>query len=250
MEEHCCLNEDVQYQGMPLLVGVPAVGNVGQLAVDLLICNSAAQKCAVLESPDVLPIFGHGAYSASKSDSSSSKSEHPSIVTSLEIYRTKTEEGWCYILQQRGPVATGRQVAFSQSLTDWIVKSGFSSTLLLSSVDAGFRGDAQLQGPPLCSVSHNCEPIPGVPAAPVADLGTKALEDRRVAPWPLYRMCCAAEVPTALLMAYAADGNNIPEALLLAAASAPAIPAGVCPNTSEGAQWHMPPSWATLVSQA
>ena len=67
---------------------------------------------------------------------------------------------------------------------------------------------------------------------------------------PLYRMCCAGDLPTVLLMAYAADGNNIPEALMLDSASAPAIPPGMCPAASEGVQWTLPPSWATLVAKA
>jgi len=162
---------------------VPAVGNVGQLAADLLISNSAAHKCAILESSDVLPIFGHGAYSDCGEDGHRIDSSHASIVTSLEVYRAKAEKGWCYILQQRGPVATGRQIAFSQSLAEWIFKSGFSSALLLSSVDSGFRRDKQLQGAPVCSVSHNCPALQGVPVAPVADLGVKVVEDRKVAPW-------------------------------------------------------------------
>lgn len=70
--------------------------------------------------------------------------------------------------------------------------------------------------------------------------------DRR----PLYRLCCAAGLPTALLMAYAADGNNIPEALLLASASAPAVPAGLCPAPEKDEKWRIPPSWAPLLARA
>lgn len=67
---------------------------------------------------------------------------------------------------------------------------------------------------------------------------------------PLYRLCGAAGLPTILLVAYAADGNNIPEALLLASASAPALPAGFCPDLPEGENWRIPPSWAPLLAKA
>lgn len=156
---------------------------MGQLAVDLLISQSGAVRCAILESPDVLPIAGHCVFAGSQQDSHSASRLEATVVTSLELYCSKTDSGCCYMLQQRGPVATGRQVAFSESLAGWIVSSGFSSVLLLGSVDAGFRNDRQLQGPPICAVSHNCPPIDGVPVAPVADLGSKPLEERKVAPW-------------------------------------------------------------------
>lgn len=162
---------------------MPAVGNVGQLAADLLISQSGAHRCAILESTDVLPIAGHGAYVATGGDTSSAPATDAAIVTSLEVHGAKSDSGWCFILQQRGPVATGRQVAFSQSLTDWIVRSKFSSVLLLSSVDAGFRLDKQIQGSPICAVSQHCPPLEGVATAQVEQMGAKALDDRKAAPW-------------------------------------------------------------------
>lgn len=172
------------YNSRTVLQSVPAVGNVGQLAADLFISQSGAQRCAILESPDVLPIAGHGAYAPAQSDSP--EAMESTLVTALEVYCTKTDSGWCYILQQRGPVSTGRQVAFSDSLVKWIVSSGFSSVLLLSSVDAGFRMDRQIQGSPVCAVTHNCPPVDGVVIAPVAEMGTKVLEERKVAPWYVF----------------------------------------------------------------
>lgn len=173
---------------------------MGQLAVDLLISQSGAKRCAILESPDVLPIAGHCVYAAPPPDSHSTSASAISVVTSLELHCCKTDSGWCYMLQQRGPVATGRQVAFSESLVDWIVNSGFSSVLLLGSVDAGFRNDRQLQGPPICAVSNNCPQVDGVPVAPVADLGTKPLEERKVAPWyaPTHAWMCVSEASLTL----------------------------------------------------
>lgn len=54
-------------------------------------------------------------------------------------------------------------------------------------------------------------------------------------------------MPTALLMAYAADGNNVPEAFLLANAVAPALPKGIIDTSTPGKGWKVPPSWKSHI---
>jgi hypothetical protein len=59
--------------------------------------------------------------------------------------------------------------------------------VLLSSVDAGLRTDKQLQSSPVC-VSYQHSPVAesglqNIPQAPTSELGTKSVDERRVAPW-------------------------------------------------------------------
>ena len=50
-------------------------------------------------------------------------------------------------------------------------------------------------------------------------------------------------MPTALLMAYAADGNNVPEAFLLADTALPTLPEGILDTSTPSKGWKVPPSW-------
>lgn len=239
------------FQDATLVVGVPAVGNVGQLGIDLLILHTAATRCAIIESPDVLPVAGRGAFADQLSAGVTRTTQKDGLVTSLEVFKAEKDGVSCFFLQQRGPVATGRQRAFAKELTRWIEGCGFAQVVLLSSVDAGWRTDQQLQSLPVCASCQNSPAaevaLQDVPPAPTADLGCKASEERSVAPWPLYSECGRAGVPTAMLLAYAADGNNVPEAFLLATASVSALPRGLLDAHAGGSGWCMPPSWRAHV---
>lgn len=82
---------------------MPAVGNVGQLVIDLLILHTSARRCAILESPDVLPVAGRGAFG-----NGNTLHAKDCLVTSLEVFRADIGDVKCFFLQQRGPVVTGR----------------------------------------------------------------------------------------------------------------------------------------------
>lgn len=87
--------------------GVPAVGNVGQLGIDLLILRAAAKRCAILESPDVLPVAGRGALTE-RQGAHTDQGPKEGLVTALEVFRVEHQGVKCFFLQQRGPVVTGR----------------------------------------------------------------------------------------------------------------------------------------------
>ena len=87
--------------------GVPAVGNVGQLGIDLLTLRAAAKRCAILESPDVLPVAGRGALTE-RQGTQTDEGPKEGLVTALEAFRVEHQGVKCFFLQQRGPVVTGR----------------------------------------------------------------------------------------------------------------------------------------------
>jgi PAC2 family len=126
---------------------VPAIGNTGQLAVDLLAVHLRAQQIAVLESVNVLPVAGDDALAAAPAEVSGK------LCSALEVYQAQHAGGAMTLLQQRGPVATGCSAAFAKELAEWIQGAGFAEVLLVSSVDAAERRDREIQGPQLAVVS-------------------------------------------------------------------------------------------------
>ena len=85
------------------------MGNVGQLAIDLLIFHTSATRCAIIESPDVLPVAGRGAF-GDRTGGEAPAARKDGLVTSLEVFRVEKDGVRCFFLQQRGPVATGKCV--------------------------------------------------------------------------------------------------------------------------------------------
>ena len=84
-----------------------SIGNVGQLALDLLINTSAAACTARLQTACLLPCVGRGAYD---------HQPEQSIATPLELY--VPEDDRVAYLQQRSPAAPGQQAAFAEQLAE------------------------------------------------------------------------------------------------------------------------------------
>lgn len=117
------------------------LGNVGQLALDLLVSMLRLPRQACLSSHNVLPCLGYDAF-APASRSQPDQATH--LVTALELYQL----GDFALLQQRAPAAKGRQQAYAQELAAWIVSMGFQRVVLLGSLDAAHRLDAHIDSVP------------------------------------------------------------------------------------------------------
>jgi proteasome assembly chaperone 2 len=90
-----------------------AVGNVGQLAVDLLIVRHSLTCIGYLETAFVQPCAGLNAYDGSGK-----------VHLAMELY---AEAGTgAVVLQQRAPVLRGCQAQFAAQLADWLQSSGFT----------------------------------------------------------------------------------------------------------------------------
>lgn len=148
---------------------VPAIGNTGQLAMDLLLLHLQANPVATLESINVLPVAGADALATSKAG------EQGLLCTSLQLFRAQCGQDTVMLLQQRGPVATGRHAAFAGEFAHWVREASFAEVLLLSSADASWRTDAEIEGPQVSVL-----PPPG--QAPPA--GASALRSAGVPLWP------------------------------------------------------------------
>ena len=95
------------------MLSQPAVtiGNVGQLAIDLLISTAQLQLVGHLESQHVLPCFGVDAFVSGGGP-----------TTALELFLDADRQ--VLVLQQRSPVVTGCQRRFADEFLGWVQRSG------------------------------------------------------------------------------------------------------------------------------
>lgn len=93
------------------------IGNVGQLATDLLISTLRLSRVGFLETTAVLPCAGNDAFSHQKGQ----------IALSLELFHLQQPDGQLdiYLIQQRSPAAKGCQQRFAEELSEWTCKAGF-----------------------------------------------------------------------------------------------------------------------------
>ncbi|CAG8435287.1 5537_t:CDS:2 [Diversispora eburnea] len=112
-------NDKCIFTGSTLILPAISIGNVPQLAIDLLITTLSLQRIGFLEDENVLPIAGASEHTAGNG-----------ITVAIEGKKKKRN-------------------AFIENLLAFIKESNFSKVILLSSADATYRIDDQLIGIPL-----------------------------------------------------------------------------------------------------
>ncbi|RNA31870.1 proteasome assembly chaperone 2 [Brachionus plicatilis] len=129
------LSPDSDWSEYTFVFASVSVGNIGQLAVDLLISSlSNTQKCGYLISNLVQPIAGHNAFVQNSSD----------ISLSCELYENSNLK--LVLMQQRSPLLKGKRNQFVQILSDFIKQEKFRESVCLTSSHAYERLDSQLTG--------------------------------------------------------------------------------------------------------
>lgn len=122
------------FEGHTLLLPTVSHASVPQLAVDLLITDASLglKRVGRLDAAqDLIPFVGFDEGSSS------------GITTPLEVYSNPARK--LTVIQQRSPVLKTRKSAFVRRLSEWIRSQGFAQTLILSSIDASLRLDAELE---------------------------------------------------------------------------------------------------------
>lgn len=125
---------------------------------------------------------------------------------------------------------------------------------VLGSVDASLRRDSQLTGPQLRFWSGSCAGSDalqqacigaGLESLEAAFFEDKPLEARALPPWPLARACEACAVPSAALLTFTAEGDNVPDAEQLAVATCKAVAEleGLGGAGGAAGRWERPESW-------
>lgn len=225
--------------GSTIIVPDVSIGNVGQLAVDLLIETFQAERIGRLDDPSVLPCIG-----------SRSFSHLPGPTFPLELFSIKSNDIPLLILQQRAPVAPGLQQEFADSLVAWARLSGIERVVTLGGLDGSFRRDDQLVGAQLRfytssafkSLEEACLAI-GLRQLEEEFFTDKAVEQRLTPPWPFVKSCARAQLAHVSILTFVLEGDNVPDAIKLADAAVTVLGRiGVAVPGKEGG-WKHPPSW-------
>ncbi|KAI9353815.1 hypothetical protein BDR26DRAFT_947780 [Obelidium mucronatum] len=117
----------------PLILAAPqSIGNIGRLAVDLLLANSNILARHVITSPLVVPF--------ACVDAASLSVEH-SLNSAFEVVETDA----AVIVQLRASIFKGHAHRFARDLAAWIAAQEFSAVVVLASFDEFKRTDAQIQ---------------------------------------------------------------------------------------------------------
>ncbi|XP_061674946.1 proteasome assembly chaperone 2 isoform X2 [Syngnathoides biaculeatus] len=244
-------NSPPVFKDLTLVMPAVAVGNVGQLAVDLLISTLDLPRVGYLHTDCLIPMAGNNPYATGKEDAGE-------LHTAAEVYAAP--ELKIAVLQIRAPVVKTKSRRFRQLLLSWIKASGFSRTLVLSSSHAYHRDDQQLQGTPLRYLItpsllkssgdafkelgwREMEKVPLRPGRSGAE------EPRLYVPGGgitkgLFVDSCAENVPLAVLLVFCSEGDNVPDALKLVGHLDDWLRLLGEPNRE--AKWKIPSSWSLL----
>ncbi|XP_004300040.1 PREDICTED: proteasome assembly chaperone 2 [Fragaria vesca subsp. vesca] len=109
-----------------LILPALSIGNVGQLAVDLLVASTKAERVGYLDTPFILPCVGNDAYGPVPQGE---------LALPLEAYDSSSKS--LSLIQQRSPVVKGKMIEFAKNLADYVAASGKKHVIVLSSLDFG-----------------------------------------------------------------------------------------------------------------
>ncbi len=227
-------------RGATLVLPAVGQGNVGQLALDLLLNTCAStgarvEACGPLRSRFVLPAVGNDAF-----DSSGAAGQ---MVSSLELYRIR-DKG-LVVLQVRAPIVDGARAELAQELARWAAEQGFARLLLLGGADSSTGlEDCEVMTSELRFCSADAPWRLQLAATGIRELAQPALPSvgRAGLLRPLLAACAAADVPAAALVLFCKEGNNVPEACQMAAAANHVLALMAPPP----AAWKPPRAWSAM----
>eukprot|EP00210_Caulerpa_lentillifera_P001628 g1566.t1 len=180
-----------------LLLATVSVGNVAQLACEVLLASFHHTLLGYLIDPNLLPCFGMEPFG-----------QGSPCALSLELYQLEGTKRRICVLQQRAPAQIGRQGAFAKNLAKWIASSQFRDVLVLSSVEASIRNEQQLTANQSWYVHQKENAIPsGFQTLPDSILSP--LLSGVLPPWPLWKELEDHGVVSSLLICFTVEGDNL-----------------------------------------
>ncbi|XP_039381069.1 proteasome assembly chaperone 2 isoform X1 [Mauremys reevesii] len=252
----CGSSAPPDFEGFTLLLPAVSVGNVGQLAVDLVIFTLDMPKVGYFYTDCLVPMVGNNPYAAAEENSAE-------LSINAEVYSLPSKK--LVVLQIRSPFVKNKYRSFCQTLLSWVKSSRCAKVILLSSSHAYQCDDQQLHGTPLRYLLSPA--IQKTAGELMQRLNWKEME--KVAAYPgvndtdmvlripgggittlLFSESCSNGIQMAVLLKFCSEGDNIPDALALVnylnewiqlvkseqKSDAPATPS----------QWKIPHSWRLL----
>jgi len=201
-----------------LIMPAVSVGNIGQLAVDLLINSLKPVKLAKLDHPVFVPVNGSDPYDENEKD----------LTTAAELY--VSHEKQLVIFQIRSLLIKEYCTDFLNQLTQWIQNCLFAKTVLLTSCHSYERIDSQLVGSPYrytATSSVKPETVETFRNLQWTSLETRrpvySSEDKEILFYPgggftnqLYKLCEELDIPMITLLIFCSEGDNMGGVLLVA----------------------------------
>ncbi|XP_054265608.1 proteasome assembly chaperone 2-like [Macrosteles quadrilineatus] len=224
-----------------------SVSNAGQLAVDLLIQSTKAQKLGNIWHQAFIPLIGSHPY----------KEDITELCTEFEVYYLK--EPKVIFAQFRSPVWENKEDVFLDDLIKWFESIKASKIVIISSLYDYERNDSQIRSPHVrCCV---CPHTTGLLDSVFVPLGVKPLELKATADtmtsgvmtetmhFPgagftknLHLKCIQKGFPVVSLFKFCYDGDNTPEATELASTVDGWL--NIVPTVKDKAKTLIqPPSW-------
>ncbi|KAJ1382947.1 Proteasome assembly chaperone 2, eukaryotic [Sesbania bispinosa] len=238
-EEGKHLHEDCSTLILPAL----SIGNVGQLATDLLISSMGSERVGYLDDPYVLPCIAY---------------ESPSNALT--------------IIQQRSPVIKGMMLDFAKNLADFIAGSGKKHIIVLSSLDFGKWQKVDMSSANSNGSDENCEQLGwkklqeydpsqkhwkylsnlaegNATREDIIPVEDELEEENYYASLPfaaLFSFLKAKGLKVTCLLCYCSEGDNISDAFQLADAACKLLRLSHPTSGIEGGKWRVPLSWMSV----
>jgi len=123
--------------GFTAIIPSVCVGNVGQLATDLVLASAAApRRVSAVSHPALLPVVGADPIDETDNDR---------LMTACEVFRN--DEKKLLVFQIRSGINAQGKDDFVAALVDWCKVENVSELIVLTSSSAEERIDEQLTGP-------------------------------------------------------------------------------------------------------
>ncbi|KAK6644496.1 hypothetical protein RUM43_000763 [Polyplax serrata] len=205
------LLENINLEGFTAVIPSVSVGNVGQLASDLLISSLYLKKIGFIWHPSVLPLAGADPYGRTNSPSTGCELY---VSTSLKVL----------ICQIRSAVTKTRH--FVDDLTNWLKSNKVRRVVILAGSSAHERKDQQLGNVPVrylfCPLT-SAEESKNAKSRNWIELENKDLSGNKSLTYipgsgltvKLFNNCMRREIPCSILLNFCSDGDNIPDAFRL-----------------------------------
>ncbi|XP_049626093.1 proteasome assembly chaperone 2 [Suncus etruscus] len=214
-----CGDSAPNLKGFTLLMPAVSVGNVGQLAIDLIISTLDMCKIGYFYTDCLVPMVGNDPYATAEENSTE-------LSINAEVYSLPSKK--LVVLQIRSIFIKFKSKSFCEKLLSWVKNSDFAKVIVLSSSHSSHCDDLQLGGTPFRylytpSMQKNVQ-------NKIKSLNWREMESSPCIPEiedsepciripgggitkTLYDESCSKEIPMVILLKFVSEGDNIPDAL-------------------------------------
>jgi len=235
--------DTTQIKNSTLIVPSVSVGNVGQLTCDLIINTLQMKKVGYFCPKCFLPVVGNNPFYSSNADKNC-------LSLNNEVFYSADHN--ITVIQLRSSLIKTRQNEFFDGIWRFFSEYQLSQLIVLASCHAYERSDQQTGSPSLRYVAS-----PALEDT-MKTLDWKKLEERDIGYGErqlflpgagfgkdLFVESCTKSLPVAMLLIFCSEGDNIPEAKLLAN-----YLNQWKKTTKENGVWKAPNSWVNLFGNA